>query len=567
MSCRREHHARRSTATRDGGAREARGERADPLTMTIEQFRLAGLATGLTALLGELDPATSSPLSDDASIQAHITSSASRCASAWSGPGIEGTGRRRPRRRRCPGRLRQGCGLIDGVWSHPSAAPDGRSRRGRGTAPAGAGRPALVAAGCTWWTSTRTRTRSSAGETAARAGWTASRRTTTGASRSIPGWLEFVHGYEVAGFDVIGAARPTDGRLRLPLDALTAQVVGHLGATVVRAEVRALNAVDTLFCDRRGVDWQDVSRLLHQADPRLAAPGLWLVDRLLPGMIPGAVVTAHMRRLPAPARALLDDTSRSVVFGIRRHGPISGGDRRSPSAPRTLPGRRTDGVDQPRRSIGATVERLPHAAWAPGWRRDRATAAHRRRDAAGPPVGTGRSARRDADLAVRWTHSRRWTPSTSPPASARSDAAVIEHDGSVHRFEPSDRRSFTVRDLDPTWCPCTVWASSLRCRSPLPSLDRHIAIVVQHHGEPPGPWRNRQLHRLVRRHVDGYCSPAPTTGGPTVPRRRGARTTVPRLRRVGGRQHPASRACPARGQTPADMLLEGGTRRSCGSAV
>ncbi len=163
----------------------------------------------------------------------------------------------------------------------------------------------------------------------------------------------------MTGFDVICAAQPIDGRLRLPLDALTAQVVGHLSATVVRAEVRALNTVDTLFCDRRGADWHHVSELLDRADPRLAAPGLWLVDRLIPGMVPGDVVAAQMQRLPATARRLLEATEPHAVF-------------RDPNARTTFgwrqaftigPRERVRVVEQmvwpsPHRSIGATVERV-----------------------------------------------------------------------------------------------------------------------------------------------------------------------------------------------------------------
>ena len=51
---------------------ELRGQRAEPLTMTLDQFRLAGLATGLTALLGELGTTTSRPVAEDAAIHRHI---------------------------------------------------------------------------------------------------------------------------------------------------------------------------------------------------------------------------------------------------------------------------------------------------------------------------------------------------------------------------------------------------------------------------------------------------------------------------------------------------------------
>ena len=86
-----------------------------------------------------------------------------------------------------------------------------------------------------------------------------------------------------------------------------------------------------------------------------------------------------------------------------------------------------------------------------------------------------------------------------------SDAAQIERNGIVHRFEPSDRAVVrAVRELQPDVVHVHglgfVTLLARLCRS----LDRRTAIVVQHHGEPPGPWRNRALHRLVRRRIAGY---------------------------------------------------------------
>ncbi|MET0578148.1 MAG: glycosyltransferase [Ilumatobacteraceae bacterium] len=86
-----------------------------------------------------------------------------------------------------------------------------------------------------------------------------------------------------------------------------------------------------------------------------------------------------------------------------------------------------------------------------------------------------------------------------------SDAAHVERNRIVHRFEPSDRALVrAVRDLQPD----VVHVHGLGFVTLLArlsrSLDRRVAIVVQHHGEPPGPWRNRLLHRLVRRRVSAY---------------------------------------------------------------
>ena len=86
-----------------------------------------------------------------------------------------------------------------------------------------------------------------------------------------------------------------------------------------------------------------------------------------------------------------------------------------------------------------------------------------------------------------------------------SVAAQIDRNGIVHRFEPSDRAlARAVRELQPD----VVHVHGLGFVTLLArlsrALDRRVAIVVQHHGEPPGPWRNRLLHRLVRRRIDGY---------------------------------------------------------------
>ena len=84
-------------------------------------------------------------------------------------------------------------------------------------------------------------------------------------------------------------------------------------------------------------------------------------------------------------------------------------------------------------------------------------------------------------------------------------AAQIERNGIVHRFESSDRDLVrAVRSLRPD----VVHVHGLGFVTLLArlcvGLDRRVSIVVQHHGEPPGPWRNRCLHRLVRRRIAGY---------------------------------------------------------------
>lgn len=86
-----------------------------------------------------------------------------------------------------------------------------------------------------------------------------------------------------------------------------------------------------------------------------------------------------------------------------------------------------------------------------------------------------------------------------------SSAATYERNGIMHRFEPNDASLIrAVRALQPD----VVHVHGLGFVTLLArlcvSLDRRVAIVVQHHGEPPGPRRNRVVHRLVRRRIAGY---------------------------------------------------------------
>lgn len=132
-----------------------------------------------------------------------------------------------------------------------------------------------------------------------------------------PDWTEFLHGYVVRGFDVEAhwSADPDlPGGFRLALAPLTANVLGHLASTVVRAEVRAVNAVDLWWCDRAGVDWDEVSVLCRSLDPRLSAPGLWLASALLPGSVPGQLLASEFDRLPRAARWALDAVAPEDVF-------------------------------------------------------------------------------------------------------------------------------------------------------------------------------------------------------------------------------------------------------------
>jgi hypothetical protein len=137
-----------------------------------------------------------------------------------------------------------------------------------------------------------------------------------------PGWVEFLHGYLAHGFELRPhVRRADDGQWRLGSSALAAHVIGHLASTVVRAEVRAVNVLDVWFLHARGLDWAAVGVVQREIDPRLTAPGLWLVDRLLPGVVPFSLLERELARLPhpdvfasvAPSAVLRDPTQRTTV--------------------------------------------------------------------------------------------------------------------------------------------------------------------------------------------------------------------------------------------------------------
>ena len=121
-----------------------------------------------------------------------------------------------------------------------------------------------------------------------------------------PGWLEFLHGYTVRGFALDETA--------FDHIALTAHVLGHLASTVVRAEVRAVNVVDVWWCSRHPIDWERMAVLLADTDPRLTAPALWLVDHLVDGAVPATVVDREWSRLPRAARRTLASASPADVL-------------------------------------------------------------------------------------------------------------------------------------------------------------------------------------------------------------------------------------------------------------
>ena len=91
-------------------------------------------------------------------------------------------------------------------------------------------------------------------------------------------------------------------------------MIGHLSSTVVRCEVRAVNVVDVWFCHSAGADWPKVASMLDECDPRLAGPGLWLISRLLPDVVPDSVVDRQVARLSTAARHKLDSIDASATL-------------------------------------------------------------------------------------------------------------------------------------------------------------------------------------------------------------------------------------------------------------
>lgn len=270
---------------------------------TLPDVQLAGLATGLTALAGELG------LFTDAApdVAAHVAEQREQVA--------QRVQRFRALTPEVIGALAaaaipvvpvKGAALVEGVWGHEQTrtmadidlivAPHHRSQAAAVMVRSGWPLHSSTAYEDTflaWGDGGAGRTD---GESAAH----------NGKVELHPGWVEFLHGYIVEGFDVEPAT--------FDHAALTSHVIGHLSSTVVRAEVRAINVVDVWWCAQRDLDWVRVSELMAHTDPRLTAPGLWLVARCLPDLLPDGLLAAELSRLPKRARAQLHRTHAADVL-------------------------------------------------------------------------------------------------------------------------------------------------------------------------------------------------------------------------------------------------------------
>jgi hypothetical protein len=140
-----------------------------------------------------------------------------------------------------------------------------------------------------------------------------------------PGWVERLHNYLLSdGGVLLGEARPGTvlgvPALTLAPTAVALQVIGHLSACVIRGEVRPLNVLDAVLCLRAlpGVQSSATNEgafpaLAARLDPRLVYPGLWLVGRYQPDLVPVLAADGAGRRRLAespPWLVLRDPTQR-----------------------------------------------------------------------------------------------------------------------------------------------------------------------------------------------------------------------------------------------------------------
>lgn len=284
----------------------------------LERFAAAGFASGLTALIGALATAEELPAGVADYIGAQRTAVAARSArfrlvtmdalAVLDRAGVAAT-------------PVKGAVLANELWPVDDARPmadvdllvDPWNRRAAATAVTGLGWPLQSSA--PWedtfvaWPAEPDATAD--GESAGHAGKV----------EIHPGWVERLHGYEVDG---TAALRPAAGHgellgvpcSRLDDDAFAVHVVGHLATTVVRAETRPLHVVDAVVVlDRLDADdWAGFAAIATIADPRLTAPGLWLVDHYRPGLVPPGLLRASLDRLPVAARRALARTPPMAVL-------------------------------------------------------------------------------------------------------------------------------------------------------------------------------------------------------------------------------------------------------------
>lgn len=136
-----------------------------------------------------------------------------------------------------------------------------------------------------------------------------------------PGWVERLHGYVIDdGGVVFGSAVPGRvagvGCLVLSPAALAAYVLGHLSATVIRGEARPLHVADCVVVlgSLDPTEHVALSDLLGALDPRLSAPGLWLMAKYRPDCAPAGLRETALARLSVRAASQLANAASTDVL-------------------------------------------------------------------------------------------------------------------------------------------------------------------------------------------------------------------------------------------------------------
>lgn len=126
-----------------------------------------------------------------------------------------------------------------------------------------------------------------------------------------PGWVERAQNYLINGPDLLALAQPGElaGAPCHRLSPITEVVhaLAHLSVAALRGEARPSGVVDLVLASahltpsQRDELWFWCSRL----DPRLIAPGVWLVEQHRPGTLPPGLLDAATDRLgPRASRCL-----------------------------------------------------------------------------------------------------------------------------------------------------------------------------------------------------------------------------------------------------------------------
>jgi Uncharacterised nucleotidyltransferase len=288
--------------------------------LPLERFAMAGLATGLTALTGALaerhgvtPPDTYRVLlaeqrTEVAARQTRFAATLPKVLTVLRDADVKAV-------------PVKGAVLAWSVWPFPDARPMADLDFIIPTGERGMARVALESAGMAWHATTPWEDTYLAWGDGTVGRTTGESAAHNGKIELHPGWVERLHDYLIDDAGVVTSkARP--GFLvgepchLLPSHVFVAQAIGHLSASVIRAEARAVNLIDVVLL-LRSLDNDDLAHLadlVTQLDARLSAPGLWLVDRYQPGVVPATVLNDAVARLQPTAVEQLGRAQPSAVF-------------------------------------------------------------------------------------------------------------------------------------------------------------------------------------------------------------------------------------------------------------